>query len=487
MAALGIRDAQAESEGQSARLAILSAIEFGERFAYSGVWAILIFYLIDLVAGPSGGTHLANLAGLHVAPASFQARHPARLASELLGLLTALFFVATILGGLIADRWLGSHRTIVAAGLIALCGYALLATGTAVIAGLVMVMMGCGAFKANVAAFVTRLYDGTPEKRDHGLRIFFMAAFFGMTAAPIICGQLGHERRWGWAFATAGLGMAGALAVYLASRRALGPGMTEPAAEPPPAAARLPRKISPRRVAAFTLFFAINAIALTGGQQVHNAYLSWASTHLDLRLFGRPAPAAWLLALDSATMVGALALSTRMWRAWSSVLPEPGPLNKIAFGCVLMASSYGCLAIAGERGLVPIWILLVTFHTLNSLGAANLFPVALSFIAQTTAPRSRSTFAGLLYLQFAFANLLAGGLGSWPDALSPALFWTLHAAIFTLAGLTMLGSAGWIQAAIQDGSKPRGLGLSRSLTKRDPPGRGGLGARDWPQGPKRPA
>lgn len=464
MVAFGIRNTLGKSaspgEGQSARLGVLAAIEFGERFAYSGVYAILIFYLIDLLSRTSGGTHAGGLAWLRdLGPASVQARHPVQLASELLGVLTALYFVATVLGGLMADRWLGPHKVIVAAGLIAVCGYALLATGTAVLAGLVMVMTGCGAFKANAAAFVTRLYDRTPERRDHGLRIFFMAAFFAMTAAPIVCGQFGQERRWEWAFATAGLGMAAALALYLASRLARRPDLAGPAGGPAPklAAASPAPKTTPRRVAAFTLFFGITAIALVGGQQIHNAYLSWAA-HLGLNLFGHRAPAAWLLALDAATMVGALALSARLWRAWSRVLPEPGPLHKIAFGCALMASSYGCLALAGGHGPVPVWVLLVTFHSLNSLGAANIFPVALSFLAQTTAPRSRSTFAGLLYLQFAFANLMAGGLGAWAEALSPSLFWTLHVAIFTLAGLAMLALAGWMQAAIQGGSRCKANG-----------------------------
>ena len=316
-----------------------------------------------------------------------------------------------------------------------------------------------------------------------------MAAFFGMTAAPIICGQFGQERRWGWAFATAGLGIASALALYLLSRLALEPVVVAPAtgAAPEPVATPSPRKASRCRVAAFILFFAIIAVGLVGGQQIHNAYLSWAGAHLDLRLFGHPAPAAWLPALDAATMVGALALSSPLWRAWSWFLPEPGPLHKIAFGCFLMAMSYGCLVTASGRGLVPVWVLLVTFHTLNSLGAANITPVALSFLAQTTAPRSRSTFAGLLYLQFAFASLLAGALGRWADVLSPTRFWTLHAAMFALAGLAMLASSGWIQGAIQGGAERRGLRLPVSMTKPAQSRSDRLGARDWAQGPSRTA
>jgi len=443
------------------QLAVFTASEFCERFAYSGVQATLIFYLTDRLAAEPEGERILGLAGLQrLVSAIFHLQQPAQAASELVGLFTALFFGSTVVGGVVADRWLGQHRAIVWGGVLATIGYGLLVIEPLALAGIILLMIGSGMFRANIAAGVSRLYDTAEARRDQGLRVFYMGAFGGMATAPLVCGTLGRSGHWSWAFAVIAAGMAAALAAYLALSRTL-PAQRLPS---PPAPARQAAGPRARKLAAYTLFFAMLAIAFTGAQQIYNAYLAWARLHLTLTWYGRPIPTSWLLTMDALLVLAAVALSGRFWRLWSRLFPEPNPLQKISAGCLLLAVSYGCLAVIGGQDRLTQALLILGFHAINGLACANIGPVALAFLSNCTRPASRSTFVGLLYLQYAVASLIAGDLGRWLDVLPSPVFWALHVGLFAGAGLLLLLVAPWLASNLRDAPQTTAAAPPRPAT-----------------------
>jgi POT family proton-dependent oligopeptide transporter len=441
-------------------LAVFTASEFCERFAYSGVQATLIFYLTDrLVAGP-GRDRILGMPWLQrLVSTIFHLQQPAQAASELVGLFTALFFVSTVLGGVVADRWLGQHRAIVWGGVLATVGYGLLVVEPLALAGIILLMTGSGMFRANVAAGVSRLYDAAGARRDRGLRLFYMGAFAGMATAPLVCGTLDRNGHWGWAFTVIAVGMTAALGAYLALSRTL---PTEFVA-PPPRAARPASGPRARKPLAYALFFAMLAIAFTGAQQIYNVYLAWARLHVVLTWQGQRIPTSWLLTMDALLVLVAVALSGQFWRLWARLLPEPKPLQKMSFGCLLLAVSYGCLAAIHDQDGLTQALLLLGFHAINGLACANIGPVALAFLSDCTRPASRSTFVGLLYLQYAVASIIAGDLGRWLDVLPSPVFWTLHVVLFAGAGLILLLVAPWIASSLCD-APPTAAAPPRSAT-----------------------
>lgn len=431
-------------------LVVFTASEFCERFAYSGVQATLIFYLTDRLVAAPYGSQILGLAGLqHMVSTIFHLPQPAQVASELVGLFTALMFVSTVVGGLAADRWLGQHRAIVWGGIMATIGYGLLVIEPFALIGIILFMVGGGLFRANIAASVSRLYDKAGARRDRGLRLFYMGAFAGMAMAPLVCGALGRSGHWNWAFAVIAAGMAAALTAYLALSRALPP-------RPRPSRGEARNAEGPRlrKVLAYVLFFAMLAIAFTGAQQIYNAYLAWARFHVSLSWSGRPIPTSWLLTVDALLVLAAVALSGQFWRLWARMFPEPKPLQKISFGCLLLAISYGCLSAADGQAPPVQALLLFGFHAINGLACANIGPVALAFLSECTRTASRSTFVGLMYLQYAFASIIAGDLGRWLDILPGPAFWALHVGLFAGAGLLLLLVSPWLAASLYDAGGP---------------------------------
>jgi POT family proton-dependent oligopeptide transporter len=442
-------------------LTVFTASEFCERFAFSGVQATLIFYLTDrLVAGPDSERILGLPELQRLVSAVFHLQQPAQAASELVGLFTALFFVFTVVGGVIADRWLGQHRAIMLGGALATVGYGLLVIEPLALAGITLLMTGSGMFRANIAAGVSRLYDTAGARRDRGLRLFYMGAFAGMATAPLVCGALGRSGHWSWAFAVIAAGMAAGLGAYLALSSPL-PAQRLPS---PPAPARQRSGPRARKLLAYILFFALLAVAFAGAQQIYNAYLAWARMHVVLTWSGRRLPTSWLLTMDALLVLAAVGLSGRFWRLWARLFPEPNPLQKMSFGCLLMAASYGCLAAIDDRNGVTQALLLLGFHAINGLACANIGPVALAFLSDCTRPTSRSTFVGLLYLQYAVASLIAGELARWLEVLPAPAFWSLHVGLFAGAGLILLLLAPWLASSLCDAPQGRAAASPQPAT-----------------------
>ncbi len=176
-----------------------------ERFSYYGMRAILVLYLTK---------------SLHWSGQD---------ASRLYGAYTGAVYLTPMIGGYIADRFIGTRRSLVIGGIIIAIGHFLLAVNgmTFFYAGLIFVVIGTGFFKPNVSTMVGQLYAKGDPRRDSGFTIFYSCFNFGAFLAPLICGYLAENERFGWhlGFGAAGVGMVLGLIVYLVGRDKYLPGI----------------------------------------------------------------------------------------------------------------------------------------------------------------------------------------------------------------------------------------------------------------------
>ncbi len=151
-------------------------------------------------------------------------------AAHLYGYYTGLVYLTPILGGLIADRLIGTHRSMVAGALLIALGHVALAVSglgnfatddkglSIFITGLALIIFGTGHFKPCVSVMVGQLYEGHDPRRDGGFTIFYMGINVGAALAPIICGWLGEKVGWHYGFGAAAVGMILGLFTYLIFR-----------------------------------------------------------------------------------------------------------------------------------------------------------------------------------------------------------------------------------------------------------------------------
>ena len=164
--------------------------------------SLLILYLIDATSGGLGWTQES--------------------ASRLYGWFTGLVYLTPVLGGWLADRYLGTSRSLVIGGALLTLGYFTLALGRAwpLFAGLGLVALGTGFFKPNGYTLVGQLYAPGDPRRDSGFTVYYMAINVGALLGPLICAWLAADPRYGWSygFATAGAAMLVGLIFYVWSR-----------------------------------------------------------------------------------------------------------------------------------------------------------------------------------------------------------------------------------------------------------------------------
>src|SRR5437868_6053142 len=208
--------------GHPRGLLYLAFTEVWERFSYYGMSALLGLYMVEQLLLPGHAEHVAGLAALrHL----FELRGPIgdqAFASLIFGWYTGLVYFTPVLGGLIADRLLGARRAVVLGALLMTAGHVAMAFDASFVAALVLLIVGSGFLKGNIAAQVGQLYPAEAESlRAQGFTIFSAAINIGSVIGPLACGALAEAYGWHAGFGCAAVLMILALLIYLAGRRHL--------------------------------------------------------------------------------------------------------------------------------------------------------------------------------------------------------------------------------------------------------------------------
>ncbi|MCY3795943.1 MAG: peptide MFS transporter, partial [Gammaproteobacteria bacterium] len=284
---------------------VLFIAEMWERFSYYGMRALLVLYLIS-----STSEELASGAA-NLNPGFGWSEEAAYL---LYGIYTWAVYLTPIVGGWLADRFLGTHRSMIVGGWIIAAGHILLAgtelfgitAGAAVtlqtgpgallcfVGGLALIVVGTGFFKPCVSVMVGQLYGPNDERRDGGFTIFYMGINVGALLAPLIAGTLGETVGWHWGFGSAAIGMILGITLYqtFRSRYLEGIGLP-PKAEAKPVGETEPRpplsRVEWQRIGVIlVLAFIANIAFWAAFEQAGSSMNVFAAQKTDRTLWGPP-------------------------------------------------------------------------------------------------------------------------------------------------------------------------------------------------------
>lgn len=185
-------------ERQPRALPTLFLTEMWERFSYYGMRALLVLYLVHAL-----GYRRSD-------------------ALELYATYTGLVYISPLVGGYLADRYLGQRKAILIGGITMAFGHFAMAFPALLYLALGLLVAGNGFFKPNIATLLGTCYRESDPRRDGGFTIFYMGVNLGAFLSPLVAGTLGEKLGWHYGFASAGVGMCLGLAQFALGGRGLG-------------------------------------------------------------------------------------------------------------------------------------------------------------------------------------------------------------------------------------------------------------------------
>jgi POT family proton-dependent oligopeptide transporter len=363
-----------------------------------------------------------------VGPLSTQA-----LASQIFGLYSGFVYFTPLLGGMIADRWIGQRNGVVIGALSMSAGHIAMTFDRSFLGALLLLVIGSGFLKGNISAQVGALYPREDEaRRTRGFIIFSTAINVGAVAGPLLCGLLAQVYGWHYGFGVAAIFMLFGLATYLYGYRYL-PARVER------------RKFEGNRLttAERRIVYALIAVMIitifqsTAFYQVFNVNPIWIQQHVALDVGSFRIPVPWYQSINSVFSILGVPLVFWIWRHQALRRREPDELAKIGTGAWIAAASnlilVAAIFVSGGAPVDPIWPFLYS----AGLGISFLYywPTLLALVSRAAPAKVNATLMGLSFMSLFISNNLIGWIGGFYERMSPARFWTMHAAIATGGGL----------------------------------------------------
>ena len=423
--------------GHPKGLFYLAFTEAWERFSYYGMTALLVLYMVNQLLLPGHFEQVAGFTQFRAAlesvfgPLSTQA-----LASQVFGLYSGFVYFTPLLGGLIADRWIGQRNAVVLGVLAMSAGHLAMAFDQSFLLALLLLVVGSGFLKGNISAQVGALYPVDEEsRRSRGFAIFSTGINFGAVFGPLVCGLVAQVYGWHAGFGIAAVCMLAGLATYLSGYRHL-PARVE-------RRNRQRDRLTPadvRVLAALIAVIGITSFQSIAYYQIANVLPIWIQQHVALDAAGFSIPIAWYQSIDPLFSILGVPLLFWIWSMQGARRGEPGSLAKIGTGAWLCMASNLVLvvAIVASRGrpVHPVW----PFLACAGQGIAFLYywPTLLALVSRAAPAAVNATMMGLAFMSLFFSNNLIGWIGGFYERMTPAAFWGLHAAIAAAGGLLVL-------------------------------------------------
>jgi POT family proton-dependent oligopeptide transporter len=450
----GKGEAADELFGHPRGLTYLFSVEMWERFSYYGMRALLVLYMVKYLLHPEVADHVIGLAALRSAlEAPFGPLGVQPLASQIYGLYTGLVYFTPILGGLLADRWLGQRRTVVLGASLMAVGHFMMAFEPLFLFALTVLILGNGAFKPNISTQVGALYPPGDARRDRAFSIFYVGINLGAFFSPLVCGTLGEKFGWHYGFAAAGVGMTIGLAIYLYAARALPPDERSRVASAGHAQ-RFSRD-EWRTMGAIVLLGLPLTLFWATYEQSGNTIILWADGHTDrtvnFLVWTGQLPATWFNAVNPFMIFAFTPFVLALWRRQSARGREPSTVVKLAYGCFFVAGAYLIMVAAAlHTDATASWLWLMAYFAVLTIGELYLSPTSLSLVTKVAPARAVSTIMGVSLATIFAGNLVAGYLGSLWSGMGKSEFFLMIAGIAALAGIVVLALMRPLQAALRN-------------------------------------
>ncbi len=445
------RTSEKELFGHPIGLYVLFFTELWERFSYYGMRAILVLYITSKTMDANPGLGWTNAEAL-----------------ALYGWYTMLVYVASIPGGIIADRITGQKKAVMIGGLLLVAGHGILAIEAmwAFYAGLGLIIAGVGMLKPNISTMVGGLYAKGDERRDKGFTIFYIGINIGAFLSALVVGYVGENIGWHYGFGLAGIGMLLGQLVYMWGQKHLeGVGEVievEDGEQRPNLIADIFK--STNSIVLFVLGLAIAGymffkgswdygllwvalgIALGVGAVIYNdgtrvekdrsivLYVSflliivfwgafeqagglmnlYAEEKTNRMLGSFEVPASWFQSVNAFFIITLGTAIAGFWYRWKMKGREASSIFKMAIGVIIMGWGFMFMRFASQEfdasgSSAMYWLVLAyLFHTIGELCAS---PVALSFITKLAPLKYGSFMMGAYFAASGLGNKVAGIIG----------------------------------------------------------------------------
>ena len=395
--------------------------------------SLLVLYMVNQLLLPGHVEQIAGFAGFRSAiEGLFGPLSTQQLASQIFGLYAGFVYFTPVLGGWIADRFIGQRIAVVLGALSMAGGHVAMAFDRSFLLALLLLVTGSGLLKGNISAQVGGLYPKEDEaRRSRGFVIFSTAINFGAVTGPLVCGFLGSRYGWHWGFGLAAIFMLAGLATYLSGYRYM-PAKVERHMLASAPMSRTDWKI----VGALLAVMAIAIFQSIAYYQLANVLPIWLQQHGDLNAGGFQIPIPWYASVDPLASMVAVPFLFALWKRRT----DPTDLGKIGAGAfVCMAANLvlvAAIAIAGDRPVLWVWPLL--YCILQGVGFIYYWPTLLALVSRCAPAKVNSTMMGICFLVLFIANNLIGWIGTFYEQMTPLAFWAMHAAIAATGGVLIL-------------------------------------------------
>lgn len=404
--------------GHPRGLYLLFATEMWERFSYYGMRALLVLCLIAATDAANAGFGWDKGDAL-----------------RLYAWYTGFVYFTPVLGGWLADNFIGQRLAVVLGGLIMAAGQFTLAASFGAksihifYAGLVLLIVGNGFFKANISTMVGELYPKGDIRRDGAFTIFYMGINTGAFFAPLVCSTLGEDPAWGWKFGfiAAGVGMLLSVVIQmLFARRFLGDLGVRPAAKRSREMAGGTHErmtIQEReRLQVIVVLFVFVVAFWAAFEQAGGLMNIWAEASTNRMLGGFQVPAGWFQSLNPLYIVILGPMFAAFWLALGRRERNPSAPVKMIFGLLLtglgflfMIAAVLQAKAAPDHKASMTWLALA--YLLHTMGELCISPVGLSLMTKLAPLRLASLIMGVWFLINFIANIIAGYVGAYAEKL----------------------------------------------------------------------
>ncbi|NRF62772.1 peptide MFS transporter [Vibrio coralliilyticus] len=423
--------------GHPRGLFLLFGTELWERFSYYAMRAILVLYLTD--ATLDGGLGWSTKDAL-----------------DLYGIYTGLVYITPLIGGWLADNYLGQRRSILIGGALMAVGQFTLAMPADMLGlgtvhtfylGLALLIAGNGLFKPNISTMVGDLYQEGDNRRDGAFTIFYMGINLGALLAGVIAGSVTDEFGWKSGFIVAGIGMLISLVMQMSLAQSwLGDIGREPAAKRDLAIKKSSKK-EPLTKEEFDRIKVILVMSLftivfwAGFEQAGGLMNIYTQQYTDRMIGGFEVPAAWFQSLNPFFIITLAPLLAVLWVKLGK--REPNSPVKFALAMFFLALGFLCMVGAvmeqgGDTTVKTSMLWLVGAFFFHTLGELCLSPIGLSLVTKLAPLRLASLMMGAWFGCNAIANYVAGYVGSHVGELGAFAIFSGIAVTAIISGIILL-------------------------------------------------
>ena len=445
-----------QKKGHPKGLYLLFFTEMWERFSYYGMRAILILYLTKKFI--EGGLGMDE-----------------KYAMLLYGYFTGFVYFTPLIGGWLADRYLGKRLAVTIGGITMMLGqftlFGLNST-TGLYIGLLLLIIGNGFFKPNISTLVGGLYKDGDSRRDAAFTIFYMGINLGAMIAPLIIGvvtdnmfattnedgSISYGYRYG--FLVSGIGMLlGQVIFNLLGTKYLGDLGTKPVgAVSDTEVAKVQKSINPetrevldekqekQRISVIFILLIFAVFFWAGFEQAGSSLSLYTDKYIDRSIGSFEIPTSWFQSVNPLFIVTLAPLFTLFWA--SPIGRRLTTPVKMGVGMIILGVGFlfmiGAVAERSANGDVDdvnnkaalMWLIMT--YLLHTIGELCISPVGLSVVTKLSPPKLASVLMAVWMLSSFFANIVGGYIASYVETMGAGEVFKYIAGFVSVCGVLLI-------------------------------------------------